>query len=103
MSENRTDVRYENFTFQDIMTVQPFNYELTEQDISSELVPADFAFVCFKAKFKNSGAKFIATSNETDRHNWMRVMRLIAQMNRLQINAKLCNLFAFEQAMLERF
>ena len=30
MSENRTDVRYENFTFQDIMTVQPHNYEVTE-------------------------------------------------------------------------
>ena len=85
------------------MTVQPYNYEVNEQDRNAELVPVDFACVCFKAKFKNSAVKFIATSNETDRRNWMRVMRLIAQMNRLQINTKMCNVFAFEQTMIERF
>ena len=96
VSGNRTDVRYENILFTDLLTVQLSNYKVDEADINDELVPADFNLCCFKAKFKDRGVKLIATANETDRLCWMRVMRLIAQMNRLEVDSKSVNLFAFE-------
>ena len=68
IADNRSDVSYENFAFQEVLDVSASDYQIAEGDLQGAMVPSDFRQHCFTIKFRSKGVKLIACASEADRH-----------------------------------
>ena len=86
----------ESYPFKMMYDVQEADVNVNDGQFSTQLGP-EFKTNFFKVKIKPNFEKLVSAGNVTNKNQWIRVLLLIIQMNRLQIDFTKVNPFVFEK------